>query len=172
MANRVNIGAKGTKLDYDNWGVPVTEAVNEHDASIISLQNPASVVARRVANQSITTATVTAIQCDTEDFDNAAFFVPTSAIFTLPFDGRYLINIGGNWELNATGDRIIMIYVNGTELFGAGQSSVGSASNVVRQSVGAIITAVAGATVEMRAYQNSGGSRTFTGRVAITYLGR
>jgi hypothetical protein len=29
MGNIVNIGPKGSKLDYDNWGVPITNAVNQ-----------------------------------------------------------------------------------------------------------------------------------------------
>src|SRR4051812_10257121 len=40
MANRVNIGAKGTKLDYDNWGVPVTQAINDHDGQLIQMNGP------------------------------------------------------------------------------------------------------------------------------------
>jgi hypothetical protein len=40
MVNRVNIGAKGTKLDYDNWGVPVTNAVNDHDTQLLQINGP------------------------------------------------------------------------------------------------------------------------------------
>jgi hypothetical protein len=40
MVNRVNIGAKGTKLDYDNWGVPITQAINDHDAQLIQMNGP------------------------------------------------------------------------------------------------------------------------------------
>lgn len=39
MANRVNIGAKGTKLDWDNWGKPITDAVNEHDQRLSFFEN-------------------------------------------------------------------------------------------------------------------------------------
>lgn len=34
MANRINIGPKGSKLDWDNWGKPITDAVNDHDARL------------------------------------------------------------------------------------------------------------------------------------------
>lgn len=37
MANRINIGPKGSKLDWDNWGKPVTDAINEYDTEIIAL---------------------------------------------------------------------------------------------------------------------------------------
>jgi len=43
MVNRVNIGAKGTKLDYDNWGVPITNAVNDHDNQLLQINGPWSV---------------------------------------------------------------------------------------------------------------------------------
>jgi hypothetical protein len=37
VANRINIGPKGSKLDWDNWGKPVTDAINEFDAAINTL---------------------------------------------------------------------------------------------------------------------------------------
>ena len=39
MPNRINIGAKGTKLDWDNWGKPITDAVNEHDQRLSFFEN-------------------------------------------------------------------------------------------------------------------------------------
>lgn len=36
MANRVNIGPKGSKLDWDNWGKPITDAVNDHDVQLLN----------------------------------------------------------------------------------------------------------------------------------------
>jgi len=36
MANRVNIGPKGSKLDWDNWGKPMTDAVNDHDDQLLN----------------------------------------------------------------------------------------------------------------------------------------
>lgn len=34
MADRITIGPPASKLDWDNWGKPMTDAVNEHDELI------------------------------------------------------------------------------------------------------------------------------------------
>jgi hypothetical protein len=39
MANRVNIGAKGSQLDWDNWGKPMTDAVNDYENRIAVLES-------------------------------------------------------------------------------------------------------------------------------------
>lgn len=39
MANRVNIGPKGSKLDWDNWGKPVTDAINDYENRIALLES-------------------------------------------------------------------------------------------------------------------------------------
>lgn len=38
MATRITIGPPGTKLDWDNWGKPVTDLLNEHDDRIVVLE--------------------------------------------------------------------------------------------------------------------------------------
>lgn len=40
MVDRITIGPPGSILDWDNWGKPVTDAVNEHDVSIQNLISP------------------------------------------------------------------------------------------------------------------------------------
>jgi hypothetical protein len=39
VTNRINIGPKGSKLDWDNWGKPITDAVNEHDTRLSFFEN-------------------------------------------------------------------------------------------------------------------------------------
>jgi hypothetical protein len=38
MATRIFIGPPGTELDWDNWGKPITDVVNEHDGRIAALE--------------------------------------------------------------------------------------------------------------------------------------
>lgn len=38
MSTRITIGPPGTKLDWDNWGKPVTDLLNEFDGRIASLE--------------------------------------------------------------------------------------------------------------------------------------
>lgn len=38
MATRIFIGPPGTELDWDNWGKPITDVVNEHDGRIAVLE--------------------------------------------------------------------------------------------------------------------------------------
>jgi hypothetical protein len=49
VVNRINIGPKGSKLDWDNWGKPVTDAINEHDTRLSFFENGIS-NARAVEN--------------------------------------------------------------------------------------------------------------------------
>lgn len=55
MPNRINIGAKGTKLDYDNWGKPITDAVNEHDARLSYFEN--GITNARISEAGLSNAT-------------------------------------------------------------------------------------------------------------------
>jgi hypothetical protein len=38
VATRITIGPPGSKLDWDNWGKPVTDLLNEHDDRIVVLE--------------------------------------------------------------------------------------------------------------------------------------
>lgn len=38
MATRIFIGPPGTELDWDNWGKPITDVVNEHDGRIAAIE--------------------------------------------------------------------------------------------------------------------------------------
>lgn len=129
-----------------------------------SIANPPICIASRVANQSIVTATYTAVLLDTEVKDTATMFAPTSKDIFLSVDGTWDITAGGVWGLAGAGERILGLFVAGLEV--RAQSSSGSATNTVRQSVTETIVVTGVTTVDMRAYQNSGGPLTFTGQLS------
>ena len=56
MANRVNIGPQGTKLDWTNWGKPVTDAINDHENRIAALEGQRILAyGERLTNGTLTT---------------------------------------------------------------------------------------------------------------------
>lgn len=56
MATRITIGPPGSKLDWDNWGKPVTDLLNEHDDRIVSLEGRKIIArAERTTNGTLTT---------------------------------------------------------------------------------------------------------------------
>lgn len=129
---------------------------------------PPACLARRAAAQSIPTGVTTAVLLDTEHVDNTAgMFAPTSATITIGDPGVYSVSAGGIWAIAAAGDRVCMIYVNGSEIDGGGASAPGSAANLIRQSASQKVLLSAGDTVEMRVFQSSGGAVNFTGRLSV-----
>lgn len=99
MVNRVNIGAKGTKLDYDNWGVPMTDAVNDHETRIAELEastatssanNTDPSTSRTTTSTSFTSALSPANICGT------TFVAPQSGKILVTWRAQ-LINSGLNY---------------------------------------------------------------------------
>lgn len=111
-----------------------------------------------------------AVTMDTEDIDTDGFHEgvtnPTRATIPTGLGGKYRITINGEWDTNTTGDRGFQIYLNGsTEI---GWVRLRPHSDGVAYGVTTIYSLSAGDYIEMRAYQNSGGTRSVVARAATS----
>ena len=110
-------------------------------------------------NQSITTATFTALSWGTEDYDtNATGFwtggAPTR--LTIPAAGHYIIHGHVEFAFHATGERMITTYVNGS-IVSTVSRDAGSASYTGLE-ITYINTFAANDYIEHFVYQSSGGN--------------
>ena len=118
--------------------------------------------AKRNADQSIGTASTTAITLPSEDFDTDGFHstsTNTSRI-TIPtgLGGDYLIAAHLVFASNATGNRQLVLWKNGAglELIGVTNSAISGITT--RLSFTVALPLVAGDYLEIAAFQNSGGN--------------
>lgn len=140
---------------------------------IDALTTPRACVARRNAAQSITSGgSPTSVSLDTEVYDSASMFAPTSTDITLNAAGLWVVQLGGTWAVNGTGERMVLGFINGTELDGGGTtSSTSSAANTFRQAASFLYyTAATTDVLTMRVFQTSGAGLNFTGRASAILL--
>ena len=111
--------------------------------------------------QTIATATNTALTWDTEDFDTDGFHSTSSntSRITIPSGkgGYYLFTGTVAWDDNATGFREVTLFKNGTKVR---RFTSKPNDQYPSQIVTAILSLVATDYVEMYVYQDSGGNRT------------
>lgn len=125
------------------------------------------------ANQSIPNNTVTVVAFDTVLADpNGNFTTGSSAHYTCPVPGRYLVLAGLNWA-SAAANAIGLAFKNGAEVQRTAQAS--GATMLVSPYSG-IIRANASDTLDIRAFQASGGAvnvgaGSSLAHVEISYLG-
>jgi hypothetical protein len=115
-------------------------------------------------NQTITTATDTALAFNTERFDSAAGIADTmhdnatnNSRLTCRYAGIYQITAIVNWTFNASGFRYLAIRLNGSTLI-ARDGREGNATTA--QSVSALYALAVNDYVEAVVTQDSGTSRT------------
>jgi hypothetical protein len=133
----------------------------------------AGVRVRKSTNQSIANATETVITFDTETFDTDAYHdnSTNSGRLTVPAGkaGYYSIYFCIQWDVNATGDREISLYINGTATRICFANQPGDAT---------LYTAVTGTTtyylaetdyVQLTAYQDRGGALNVTNSAAVSF---
>jgi len=101
-----------------------------------------------------------------EDFDTDSFHdnSTNTSRMTIPagLGGEYLIQGNVEWDTNATGDRIVCIFKNGSDT-SRGWTRDDATVIGLGQPVVVTLNLVAGDYVELRAYQNSGTTRTVGG---------
>lgn len=121
------------------------------------------------ANNTLTTATLTKLTFDTEDWDEGALRAAgTPTRLTAPITGLYLISGWGFWESNSTGERYMDVLLNNTTLLRADRRTATTNSE---QGVDVLYRLVAGDYVELRALQSSGANRTIVPRFSMCRLG-
>lgn len=113
------------------------------------------------ANQTIATATSTALNFNNETFDTNTFHDSTTnnTRITIPtgFGGKYLIQGSVRWNPNALGRRETNVVVNGGAVLATGESTP-SASTFVSGVVFTFASLSAGDYVELKCYQDTGGN--------------
>lgn len=126
---------------------------------------------RRVANQSISSASTTAISFDTEDSDTDAFGAVTSTTYTIPtgLDGLYAITAQVTFASASLGAApALAITAAGVAFWTAiPLSSVAGVG-----SLGITIPMVATQTISVSVYQNSGGAVNATATLWANFVGR
>jgi hypothetical protein len=155
--------------DNETWLKGALTQLNVTSDSAKAQITPALVGARAVrsASLSLTNATVTPVSMTAADeFDSNAFHDPAvnSSRITIPasMGGYYLIGGWAAFDNNATGRRLLRLYVNGTTVI-AGNQTAGVASDEV--GISALYQMAAADYVELHAYQNSGAGLNLTSAV-------
>lgn len=129
---------------------------------------PPRTLVTRAAAQSIGNNSATLVSWDTEVTDPDGMITVTATTVTVNSAGLWLLTAGCTFANNATGDRLLFINHNGSELGGGGQSGPASAANTTRLNASQIISAAASDTVTVSVYQNSGGSLNMNvGRLSV-----
>jgi hypothetical protein len=110
--------------------------------------------------QSISNTTYTALTYDSENYDTDSFHSTSSntSRLTIPSGkgGKYQINAYVNWDNNATGRRIFVLYKNGVYNKALANET---SSGYLGQTGAYVIELVATDYIEIFVYQDSGGTR-------------
>jgi hypothetical protein len=113
-----------------------------------------------VLGQSISNTTYTALTYDSENYDTDSFHSTSSntSRLTIPSGkgGKYQINAYVNWDNNATGRRIFVLYKNGVYNKALANET---SSGYLGQTGAYVIELVATDYIEIFVYQDSGGTR-------------
>lgn len=113
------------------------------------------------ATQNVSTSSNTTLTAGSElyDLDSMHSTVTNTSRITATTAGKYRMNGVVEWDSDATGRREIYLLVNGST---AHVVSVAAAVSGGTQTFEKILTLAAGDYVEVRVWQNSGGTRTPT----------
>lgn len=169
MPNIVNIGPKGSKLDWDNWGKPITDAVN----NLWLLANPPVFrVYQITTGQNIVNNTWVPITFNAEDYDSDNGHDNTTN------NSRYTVVTAGLWEFtgkiawdgNVVNRRQSRWFKNGvTDVIGSESSQAPAATISALPAMTVQVRMAVGDYIELHGAQDSGGTRTTNvGNVAIT----
>jgi hypothetical protein len=156
--------------DNETWLKGAFTQLNVTSDAAKAKITPALVGARvyKAADQTITNNTQTALNFDSERFDSDTFHdtVTNNTRLTIPasMGGNYIIGGGINFAANATGQRVLYIYVNGT---GAGfpivaDTNIPGAATAVYMNVSTLFHFSAADYAELIVYQTSGGNLSVT----------
>lgn len=150
---------KHTWADGSGGATPITAAkLTEMESGIYDAHFTPAARAYHSANQSITTATWTALALNSERFDTDVIHdtVTNNSRLTCKTAGKYQISGNVEWASNATGTRQLQVWLNGATDIGheARQASTGG---VMSMSISVIYDLAVNDYVELRVNQDSGG---------------
>jgi len=112
---------------------------------------------RQSTGQSINNNSETALTWDVIDQNVGFTFTSGSSAITIPADGIYVLSCSVRWAANTSGYRRLSIYVSGSLLGDDAAPSIGSVTHPLTVG-GKPVLLTAGATVDARVLQTSGGS--------------
>jgi hypothetical protein len=159
-----------TWADGSGGGTPDTAAKkNIIEDGIFNAHNAPAVRVFHNANQSITTATETALAFNSERFDQAGGAASTqhdnttnNSRLTCLYAGIYAIEACIEWATNATGERLLVIrHSVGPTAIARSRFSAGAAS-IISQTTSCHYALAVNEYVEVTVYQNSGGNLNVT----------
>lgn len=111
------------------------------------------------ATQSIADSTQVKVNWDTEDYDtHAVMDIATNDRWTCPVAGKYTVKSLIEFSANATGQRAVTLYKNGSAYAELGNIPQATAGASARVGGSTDIDLVAGDYLEIFVFQNSGGS--------------
>ena len=167
MTNIVNIGPKGSKLDWDNWGKPITDAVNQ----LWLLANPPTFrIYQTTPAQSLANGAFVPINFNNEEFDTDNGHDNT----TNP--SRYTVVTAGVWEFGgkmsfdvaaAGGRRIAQWQKNGVVIPGSEHSMPPAVTASLLPVEPVFVRMAVGDYIQLVIAQDSGSTlNTFVGTAA------
>lgn len=119
--------------------------------------NPPMAIVLRTTSQSIPNSSATAVTFDSEEFDNAAWFTPSSTTITVPEDGVVTVAGTFTYATNVTGTRGIQVQKNASGVDGVYVPATSSTTNLPVAYANSFLC-VAGDTFTFNAFQSSGGA--------------
>lgn len=124
------------------------------------------------AGQSLSNATWTKIQINTEEYDTNSNYNTSNYRFTPTVAGYYQVNAGITFTYTSAADKSFAsaIYKNGSPVKYTGRDS--STGLVFPVPTASVLIYMNGSTdfIELYAYQNTGGSASTSGAIADTYF--
>ena len=133
----------------------------------------AGVRVKKSANQSIPNATETVLTFDTETFDTDAYHdnSTNSGRLTVPVGkaGYYSIYFAIQWDVNATGDREVSLYINGTATGLCGSNQAGDATIYTFLTGTTTYYLAEGDYVQLTGYQDRGGALNATNSPRVSF---
>jgi len=112
---------------------------------------------RQSTGQSINNNSETALTWDVIDQSAGFTFTPGSSTITIPADGIYVLSCSVRWAANTNGYRRLSLYASSVLLADDAAPSIGNLTHPLTVG-GKPVLLAAGATVDARVVQTSGGS--------------